>query len=46
MLTQAENQELTRVGRGTPMGNFMREFWIPACKSTELSADANPMRLK
>jgi phenylpropionate dioxygenase-like ring-hydroxylating dioxygenase large terminal subunit len=45
MLTQTENNDLTRVGRGTPMGNFMRAFWIPACKSVELQVDANPMRL-
>ena len=40
-----DNETLTRVGRGTPMGNLMREFWIPACLSSELVADAPPMRL-
>ena len=30
MLTAANNEMLTRVGPGTPMGNLMREYWIPA----------------
>lgn len=45
MLSVADNEALTRVGRGTVMGNFMRQFWIPACKSSELEVDGDPMRL-
>ena len=45
MLTAANNEMLTRVGPGTPMGNLMREYWIPACLSSELKADGEPMRL-
>ena len=45
MTTAAENETLTRVGRGTPMGDFMRQFWVPACLSSELAPDAPPMRL-
>jgi phenylpropionate dioxygenase-like ring-hydroxylating dioxygenase large terminal subunit len=45
MLSVADNEALVRVGRGTLMGNFMRQFWIPACKSNELQADGDPMRL-
>jgi phenylpropionate dioxygenase-like ring-hydroxylating dioxygenase large terminal subunit len=45
MTTAAENDLLTRVGRGTPMGELMREFWIPACASSELAPDGDPMRL-
>jgi nitrite reductase/ring-hydroxylating ferredoxin subunit len=45
MITDVDNDVLTRVGRGTPMGNFMRQFWIPACLSSELEADGAPMRL-
>jgi phthalate 4,5-dioxygenase oxygenase subunit len=37
---------LTRVGRGTPMGQFLRQYWIPALMSSELVADAPPTRLK
>ena len=45
MLTPAANEMLTRTGPGTPMGNLMREYWIPACLSSELKADGEPMRL-
>ena len=45
MLTAANNEMLTRVGPGTPMGNLMREYWIPACLSSELKADGEPLRL-
>ncbi len=45
MLTAANNEMLTRVGPGTPMGNLMREYWIPACLSSELKAGGEPMRL-
>ena len=39
MTTIAENEILTRVGAGTPMGDLMRQYWIPALKSSELVAD-------
>ena len=45
MLTAANNEMLTRVGPGTPMGNLMREYWTLACLSSELKADGEPMRL-
>ncbi|WP_210253181.1 Rieske 2Fe-2S domain-containing protein [Beijerinckia sp. L45] len=45
MISAEENVILTRVGRGTPMGNLMRQFWIPACLSSELIADGDPTRL-
>src|ERR1700758_930186 len=45
MISEAENELLPRVGRKTPMGKFMRQFWIPACLSSELQADGPQMRL-
>ena len=30
MLTREDNERLTRVGPGTPMGELMRRYWIPA----------------
>jgi phenylpropionate dioxygenase-like ring-hydroxylating dioxygenase large terminal subunit len=45
MTTAAESELLTRVGPGTPMGRFMREYWIPAVLSSELVAGAPPTRL-
>ncbi len=46
MTTARESEILTRVGPGTPMGRLMREYWIPAAKSSELTADGDPMRLR
>jgi len=40
-----DSEELTRVGAGTVMGEFMRQYWIPAIKSSELQRDGAPMRL-
>ncbi len=39
MISAAENETLVRVGRDTAMGKLMRQFWIPACRSSELIAD-------
>jgi phthalate 4,5-dioxygenase len=46
MLTQEENEFVCRVGRGTPMGNFIRQYWIPAMLSSELPGpDCAPVRV-
>jgi phenylpropionate dioxygenase-like ring-hydroxylating dioxygenase large terminal subunit len=46
MLNDQDNELLCRVGPGTPMGNFMRQFWVPAIKSDELPApDCPPVRI-
>jgi phthalate 4,5-dioxygenase oxygenase subunit len=41
-----DDEVLTRTGPGTPMGELMREYWIPALMSSELEADGQPLRLK
>lgn len=42
-----DNELLTRVGPGTPMGNLMRRYWIPARLSSEvLGPDTPPVRIK
>ena len=47
MLTAAENERLTRVGPGTPMGNLMRRYWQPALLSEELpEPDCPPVRVR
>src|ERR1700752_3372783 len=38
MLSQAENEQLTQVGRGTPMGELLRRYWYPIAASAELIA--------
>ena len=45
MKSTKDSEELTRVGAGTVMGEFMRQYWIPAIKSNELQRDGAPMRL-
>ena len=40
-----ESQDLTQVGPGTVMGEFMRQYWLPAIRSDELAAGGEPMRL-
>ena len=45
MSTLSFSETLTRVGPGTPMGQLMRQYWIPALMSSELVADGDPVRL-
>src|SRR5215208_3780656 len=47
MLSKEETEILCRVGPGTPMGELMRQYWLPAIKSDELpSPDCPPLRVK
>src|SRR5579875_1102333 len=46
MLTKEENELLCRVGPGTPMGEFLREYWVPALRSEALVADGAPVRVR
>ncbi|MSQ09958.1 MAG: aromatic ring-hydroxylating dioxygenase subunit alpha [Dehalococcoidia bacterium] len=47
MLTTQDNELLTRVGPGTPMGNVLREYWLPLMLSSELpEPDAEPKRVR
>jgi phenylpropionate dioxygenase-like ring-hydroxylating dioxygenase large terminal subunit len=47
MLTPEENERVTRVGPGTPMGKYMRRFWWPMCLSSELpERDGAPLRVR
>ena len=43
MLTQEQNERLTRVGPGTPMGELMRRYWHPISGSAELN-DETPTK--
>src|SRR3979411_887471 len=46
MLAKEDNELVTRVGPGTPMGNLMRQYWLPAMLSSELpAADSDPVRV-
>ena len=47
MLTEQQNQILTRVGPGTPMGTLMRRYWTPALLSWEVAEpDSPPVELR
>ena len=47
MLSRDDNELLCRVGPGTPMGNLMRQYWIPAALSSELpEPDGAPLRVR
>ncbi len=39
MITQEQNERLTRVGPGTPMGELMRRYWHPIAGSSQLNDD-------
>jgi 5,5'-dehydrodivanillate O-demethylase oxygenase subunit len=43
MLTKEENETLTQVGRGTPGGEFLRRYWMPAVAAGELT-DEKPIK--
>ncbi|MGH3239708.1 MAG: Rieske 2Fe-2S domain-containing protein [Spirillospora sp.] len=46
MLSHENNDLVTRVGPGTPMGSLMREYWVPALLSRELpEPDGDPVRV-
>jgi len=46
MLTREDNETLTRIGPGTPMGELMRRFWMPFLLREELPhPDCPPLRV-
>ena len=47
MLSQNDNDLLTRVGAGTPMGELMRRYWVPAGFAHQVAQpDSPPIRVK
>ena len=47
VLTKDENETLTRVDQGTPMGDLMRRYWLPTLLSSELpEPDCTPVRVR
>lgn len=47
MLTREENELLTRVGPGTPMGRLMRRYWHAAALAREvIEPDGPPIRVR
>ncbi len=47
MLSAAENELLTRTGKGTTAGDYLRRFWMPALLTEEIPApDCPPVRVR
>jgi phthalate 4,5-dioxygenase len=47
MLSREDNETLVRVGSGTPMGELIRSYWIPALLSSELpEPNGKPVRVR
>ena len=53
MLSAKDNEFISRVGRGTPMGEWLRRFWTPLMLSSQLPepdceprADCTPQNCK
>jgi len=36
MLTEKQNEQLTRVGPGTPMGELFRRYWHPVAAVSQM----------
>lgn len=47
MLSKADNELVTRADPGTPLGEFMRRYWIPALLSEEIpEPDSPPVQVR
>ncbi|MEK7216516.1 MAG: Rieske 2Fe-2S domain-containing protein, partial [Chloroflexota bacterium] len=47
MLSKTDNQRLTQVSAGTPMGDLLRQYWLPMLLSEELpERDGPPLRVR
>jgi nitrite reductase/ring-hydroxylating ferredoxin subunit len=47
VLSKEDNELITRVGPGTPMGELFRQYWLPAMLSDELpEPDCPPAKLR
>lgn len=46
MTSHEDNEALVRVGPGTPMGQLMRQYWIPFLKASDVEADGAPHRVR
>lgn len=47
MVSRDDNERLTRVGPGTPMGELMRRYWMPLAFSGQLAErDGPPIRVR
>src|SRR3954471_9947777 len=45
-MKREDNDRLTQVGPGTPMGRMLRQYWTPAIRSKALEADGEPLTVR
>lgn len=46
MLSTEDNNLLTRVEKEAPMGQLLREYWVPALRSARLEPNGAPVRVR
>jgi len=46
MLSRENNETLVRVGPCTPMGQLMRQYWIPFLRAEDVQIDGQPHRVR
>ncbi|MYZ35207.1 MULTISPECIES: Rieske 2Fe-2S domain-containing protein [unclassified Streptomyces] len=46
MISEAENEFLTRVGPGTPAGDLLRRYWQPVAVTADLSPEKRTKRIR
>jgi phthalate 4,5-dioxygenase oxygenase subunit len=46
MLSSEDTELLCRVGAGTPMGDLMRQYWMPVIYPWEIEPDGQPKRIR
>ena len=46
MLSHEDNERLVRVGKGAPLGDLFRLYWIPFLPSVDLVNDGQPKRIR
>ena len=47
MLSQEDNDLLTKVSNGAPIGRMMKQYWwIPVARSANIEPDGKPLRVR
>jgi phenylpropionate dioxygenase-like ring-hydroxylating dioxygenase large terminal subunit len=46
MLSREDNETMCRVGRGTPMGEALRRYWVPVLSSHQLPGGGDPVKVE
>ncbi|MDO8363959.1 MAG: Rieske 2Fe-2S domain-containing protein [Actinomycetota bacterium] len=45
-MNELENETIMRVGKGTPTGELLRQYWIPALRSARVEPGRSPVRFR